>query len=63
MRQPQPFFRTQTQTQTQSWYVQIGRRQINLGRDERQAWDEYHQLMTDRQAIALRPLLTVWISG
>ena len=51
MRQPAPFFRAQTQ----SWYVQIGKRQINLGRDKEQAWTEYHELMTDRQALALRP--------
>ena len=41
MRQPKPFFRKQTK----SWYVQIGKRQINLGRNKEQAWAKYHELM------------------
>jgi len=41
MRQPKPFFRKFTQ----SWYVEIRGRQINLGRDEKQAWAKYRQLM------------------
>ncbi len=42
MRQPKPFFRKQTKT----WYVQIGKRQINLGRNKQEAWDKYHELMS-----------------
>ena len=37
-RQPKPFFRKQTQ----SWYVQLGKRQIPLGKDEDEAWKQYH---------------------
>jgi integrase len=41
MRKPKPFFRNFTNT----WYVQIGKQQINLGPDEEAAWNRYHQLM------------------
>ena len=41
MRTPKPFFRKQTK----SWYVQLGKRQISLGRDEKAAWKKYHELM------------------
>lgn len=41
MRQPKPFFRKFTQ----SWYVQIRGKQINLGRDKKQAWAKYQQLI------------------
>jgi len=46
MRQPKPFFRKQTQ----SWYVQIAGRQINLGREEQEAWDQYHKIMAKRDS-------------
>jgi len=42
MRQPKPFFRKQTK----SWYVQIGKRQINLGRNKEEAWTKYHEMMS-----------------
>lgn len=44
MRQPKPFYRKQTK----SWYVQIRKRQINLGRDKEAAWKKYHELMLDQ---------------
>ena len=44
MRQPKPWFRKQTRT----WYVQIGKKQINLGKNKRQAWKCYHHLMGDK---------------
>ena len=44
MRQPKPFFRKQTK----SWYVQIRKRQINLGRDKEAAWKKYHEMMLDQ---------------
>ena len=47
MKQPKPFFRKFTQ----SWYVQIGNQQINLGRDRKLAWEKYHQLMASREAV------------
>jgi integrase len=45
MRIPKPFYRKQTK----SWYVQIGAKQINLGRDEDKAKEKYHELMAGRQ--------------
>ena len=45
MREPKPFFRKQNQ----SWYVQLGKKQINLGREKEKAWDKYHDLMVKRQ--------------
>lgn len=42
MRQPKPFFRKQNK----SWYVQVGKRQINLGKEKEQAWAKYHEIMS-----------------
>lgn len=47
MKQPKPFFRRYTK----SWYVQIGKRQINLGRDKKLAWEKYHELMAQRESL------------
>ena len=47
MRQPQPFFRQFTQ----SWYVEIRGKQINLGRDKKQGWAKYQQLMAARDEL------------
>jgi integrase len=44
MRQPKPFFRKFTGT----WYVQIGKQQINLGKDKAAAFQKYHELMCSR---------------
>ncbi len=44
MKQPRPFFRRYTR----SWYVQIGKRQIHLGRDKKAAREKYHQIMASR---------------
>ena len=44
MRQPKPFFRKFTAT----WYVQIGKQQINLGKDKAAAFQKYHELMCSR---------------
>lgn len=41
---PEPFWRTQTK----SWYVQFGRDQVRLGRDEAEAYARYHELMAER---------------
>lgn len=41
MRQPRPFFRNFNKT----WYVQIGRKQINLGKEKNEAFVRYHELM------------------
>jgi len=48
MKQPKPFYRRFTKT----WYVQIGKRQINLGRDKKLAWAKYHELMAQRDSVA-----------
>ena len=48
MRVPQPFFRKFTST----WYVQIGKKQINLGKDEKRAWDKYYELMGNRDKLS-----------
>ena len=42
-----PFFRKQTS----SWYVLIDGKQVNLGKDRKQAFREYHRLMAGRQDI------------
>ena len=44
MRQPKPFFRKFTKT----WYVQVGKTQINLGKDEAEALAKYHDIMSGR---------------
>lgn len=43
MREPKPIFRKQAQSQ----YVQLGRKQINLGKDEAAAREKYHRLLAD----------------
>lgn len=48
MKQPKPFFRAFTGT----WYVQIGRRQVNLGRDKRRAFEKYLELMSAHRTTA-----------
>ena len=47
-KEPRPFFRKFTQT----WYLELGGKQINLGRDKKAAWDEYHSIMTSSRALA-----------
>lgn len=47
MRQPKPFFRKFTGT----WYLQLGRQQVNLGPDKDAAWDQYHDIMAARLAL------------
>jgi integrase len=42
MRQPKPWYRKSTR----SWYVQIGRKQVRLGRDKETAWAKYYELMS-----------------
>src|SRR4029434_695818 len=47
MRQAKPFFRKQTKT----WYVQIGKKQHNLGADEAEAKRKYHVLMIGHRPV------------
>lgn len=42
-RKPEPFFRTARN----AWFVQIGKRQHNLGPDKDAAWKEYYRLMAE----------------
>lgn len=55
MRQPKPFLRSQTQ----SWYVQIGPKQIPLGKDKKAAFDKYHEIMAQRRKAEPSPDDTV----
>jgi integrase len=48
MRVPQPFYRSQTS----SWYLQLGKKQINLGNDETLAWRKYHEIMAGLRDVA-----------
>ena len=41
---PQPFYRDDRRR----WYVQLGKKQVNLGPDEAQAWIEYRRVMHER---------------
>ncbi len=43
---PQPFYRDDRRR----WYVQLGKKQVNLGPDEAQAWVEYRRVMHERDA-------------
>ena len=54
-RQPKPFFRNQTET----WYLQIGKQQINLGPEKDDAWEQYYQIMANLGQMQSGPLLTV----
>lgn len=44
MRQPKPFFRKFNAT----WYVQIGKKQINLGKNKEAAFQKYLEVMANR---------------
>lgn len=46
-REPKPFFRKSKR----AWYLQLGKRQISLGKDKKLAWIKYHQLMADGEPI------------
>ena len=52
-RQPKPFYRKQTK----SWYLQLGKRQIPLGKDKDKAFKLYHQIMAGQ--VEAGPSLTV----
>ncbi len=47
MRQPKPFFRKFTK----SWYVTIRGKQYPLGKDKKQAWQRYHEIMAEQAAV------------
>lgn len=49
MRQPKPYFRKQKKC----WYVQIGSppRQLSLGKDKKEAWRKYHELMAANEPL------------
>ncbi len=65
-RRPRPFFRKQTQ----SWYLQLGKRQIPLGKNEEEAWKQYHAIMAGRElpspsirVIALLDRFLSWVQS
>jgi integrase len=49
MRIPQPYWRKQART----WYVQLGKKQIRLGRNKKEAFEKYHEIMADRGTAAV----------
>lgn len=49
MKQPKPFFRKFTGT----WYVQFGKKQVNLGPDKKAAWAKYHEIMAEQRSVGL----------
>lgn len=48
---PKPFYRTARK----AWFVQVGRKQVNLGPDEAEALRRYHEVMSARRSVA-RPV-------
>lgn len=46
-KEPKPFFRAAKQC----WYLQLGKRQISLGKDKKLAWQKYHELMASEQPL------------
>ncbi|HMP05966.1 MAG TPA: hypothetical protein PJ982_06420, partial [Lacipirellulaceae bacterium] len=40
MRSPKPWYRKQNKT----WYVEIGGKQVNLGRDKREAHEKFRRM-------------------
>ena len=47
-REPKPFFRKSKN----SWYLQIGSRQISLGKDKKAAFAKYHQIMASNEPLS-----------
>ena len=47
MKRPKPFYRKSKN----AWYLQLGRRQISLGKEKKAAWKKYHQIMADEAPI------------
>jgi integrase len=57
MRQPKPWFRNDKN----AWYVQIGKRQISLGKDQDEAFRRYHRLMAEEGLVeSLSRTRTEW---
>ena len=46
MRKPKPYYRKQTGT----WYLQLGKRQIRLSKNEEEAFQKYHEIMLNQSA-------------
>lgn len=46
-KEPKPFFRAAKQ----SWYLQLGKRQVSLGKDKKLAWQKYHELMSKEEPL------------
>jgi len=62
MRIPQPYWRKQART----WYLQLGKKQIGLGRNKKEAFEKYHEIMADRGTAAIHyekvvPLFDVYL--
>ena len=48
-KKPEPWWREDRQ----AWFVQINRKRYNLGRDKKQAWQRYYELMAQPQKRAV----------
>lgn len=46
-REPKPFFRQSKN----AWYLQLGKRQLSLGKDKELAWKKYHEIMAAEEPI------------
>jgi integrase len=49
MRIPKPYWRKQART----WYLQLGKKQILLGRNKKEAFEKYYEIMADRGTAAV----------
>lgn len=47
MKRPEPFYKKSRKR----WYVQLGKKQVNLGPDEKEAYQKYHELMAKQADI------------
>jgi len=59
---PRPYQRKQTGT----WYLQLGKKQIKLARNKKEAFEKYHEIMADRGTAAIHfekvvPLFDVYL--
>lgn len=52
MRFPKPFFRASKN----AWYVQLGKRQVSLGRDREAAFVRYRQLVLEETGQTAEPV-------
>jgi len=49
MRIPKPYWRKQSKT----WCLQLGKKQISLSKNKKEAFEKYHEIMADRGTAAI----------